>query len=358
LLLLRSIANNLTVAALAPNANLVPTDAAEVAEVAQWKYFADQEIFIPLATAFKILNGRIPYNTGVFDALVNGVVARLEVVDKILLKKTYIVGERISVADVFLASALTAAFTGMIDASLRAKIPNVVRYNNTIINTPKLAPVFGKVEYVEKQPQFVAPTKEKKEKAPKAPKPDAPKKEKAPKKEVEVEDEEPLVPAEVKVKNPLDDLPKSSFNLEEWKRQYSNLDTRGAGGSLEWFEKNFDAAGFSIHRIDFKYNEELTLPFMSANQIGGLMARWEASRKYLFASVGVLGKTNDSVITGVVVLRGQDAGPVLEVAPDMDSYTTRPLDVSKPEDKAFFDGAMAWDLVEAGREWADGKNFK
>jgi elongation factor 1-gamma len=49
------------------------------------------------------------------------------------------------------------------------------------------------------------------------------------------EEEEPLVPEEPKKRNPLDDLPKSSFNLEDWKRAYSNLDTRGSGGSLEWF---------------------------------------------------------------------------------------------------------------------------
>jgi elongation factor 1-gamma len=60
--------------------------------------------------------------------------------------------------------------------------------------------------------------------------------EKAPKKkEAEDEEEEPLVPAEPKVKNPLDDLPKSNFNLEDWKRAYSNMDTRGPGGALEWF---------------------------------------------------------------------------------------------------------------------------
>ena len=40
---------------------------------------------------------------------------------------------------------------------------------------------------------------------------------------------------EPKAKNPLDSLPKSTFNLEDWKRAYSNLDTRGPGGSLEWF---------------------------------------------------------------------------------------------------------------------------
>ena len=40
---------------------------------------------------------------------------------------------------------------------------------------------------------------------------------------------------EPKAKNPLDSLPKSTFNLEDWKRAYSNKDTRGADGSIEWF---------------------------------------------------------------------------------------------------------------------------
>jgi Elongation factor 1 gamma, conserved domain len=73
------------------------------------------------------------------------------------------------------------------------------------------------------------------------------------------------VPAEPKAKNPLDDLPKSSFNLEEWKRVYSNQDTRKE--ALPWFFKNFDHEGFSVWRFDFKYNEELTQIFMSANQV-------------------------------------------------------------------------------------------
>lgn len=87
---------------------------------------------------------------------------------------------------------------------------------------------------MEKAITYVAPKKEEKPKA--APAPAAPKEKKEkPKKEAEDDDEEPDVPAEPKVKNPLDDLPKSNFNLEEWKREYSNKDTRGAGGSLEWF---------------------------------------------------------------------------------------------------------------------------
>lgn len=102
---------------------------------------------------------------------------------------------------------------------------------------------------------------------------------------------------------------------------------------------------------------------MSSNLIGGFFNRLEASRKYLFGSVGVLGTTNDSLIEGAFILRGQDAHPVVSVAPDADSYDFKKLNVFNDEnDKKFFEAALAWDLVEEkeggapGRAWADGKN--
>jgi len=84
-------------------------------------------------------------------------------------------------------------------------------------------------------------------------------------------------------------------------------------------DPRFDSEGFSIWRIDFKYNDELTQVFMSSNQVGGFFNRLEASRKYLFGSVGVCGKANDSIITGSLICRGQDIKPVVEVAPDCTS---------------------------------------
>jgi len=127
---------------------------------------------------------------------------------------------------------------------------------------------------------------------------------------------------------------------------------------LKWFYEKFDSEGFSIWRIDFKYNDELTQVFMSSNQVGGFFNRLEASRKYLFGSVGVCGKANDSIITGSLICRGQDIKPVVEVAPDWESYEFKRLDLSNAEDKAFFEGAMAWELEVEGKSWADGKNFK
>ena len=95
---------------------------------------------------------------------------------------------------------------------------------------------------------------------------------------------------------------------------------------------------------------------MSSNQIGGFFNRLEASRKYLFGSVGVLGEPNNSLISGVFILRGQEFEPVIQVAPDWDSYSYKKIDLENPEDKKFFEAALAWDLEIDGKSWKDGKN--
>ena len=109
-------------------------------------------------------------------------------------------------------------------------------------------------------------------------------------------------------------------------------------------------------RCDFKYNEELTLIFMSSNQVGGFFNRLEASRKYLFGSLGVLGEANKSVITGVFITRGDDIKLTVDCAPDWESYEYKKLDLANDSDKKFFEDALAWDLELDGRKWADGKN--
>ena len=66
--------------------------------------------------------------------------------------------------------------------------------------------------------------------------------------------------------DPLAALPKGTFDLEEWKRFYSNND---ADDSIKWFCEHFDAEHYSIWRSDYKFNSELTMVFMSCNLVGG-----------------------------------------------------------------------------------------
>ncbi|KAI0279254.1 hypothetical protein BC826DRAFT_1094579 [Russula brevipes] len=240
--------------------------------------------------------------------------------EKHFADRTFLETERITLADITLAAEVQHASTTTVDATLRVKLPNVLRHFENIVNQPNLTSIFGSTAF------------EKKEKAPAA-------------------------PAE-KNPGPLDLLPKSTLNLEDWKRAYSNKDTRGADGLLEWLHQNFDKECYSLWRVDFKYNEELTQTFMSSNQIGGFFNRLEASRKYLFGSVGALGTANNSIIAGALIARGQEIRPVVEVAPDWESYTYERIDLDNAEQKAFFEAALAWDLEVRDKKWVDGKNVR
>lgn len=62
------------------------------------------------------------------------------------------------------------------------------------------------------------------------------------------------------------------------------------------------------------------------------------------------------------MIRGQDAAPAFDVAPDYESYEFTKLDPTDAKDKEFLDDMWSWDkpIVVEGKtyEWADGKVFK
>lgn len=74
------------------------------------------------------------------------------------------------------------------------------------------------------------------------------------------------------------------------------------------------------------------------------------------------GDNQNSLIRGAFVIRGQEAAPAFDVAPDWESYTFTKLDPSKPEDKKYVEDEWAQDTnaVVDGKEyeWAQGKIFK
>ncbi|KAI0281327.1 hypothetical protein BC826DRAFT_1180374 [Russula brevipes] len=215
---------------------------------------------------------------------------------------------------------LQHAFATTIDATLRAKLPNALRHFETIVNQPNLTSIFGSTAFAD---QYTHTPKEKK-KAPAAPA--EPKAEKKPKKE-EVDDDDDHKPYEEapKEKTPLDLLPKSTLNLEDWKRHTpikmrAALTGRSSGSTRGYFG------------VDFKYNEE------SPGDVHVLESDWwsfnrlEASRKYLFGSVGVLGTTNNSIITDALIpRRQQEIRSVVEVAPDWEGYTYELIDSTRSE---------------------------
>jgi elongation factor 1-gamma len=60
---------------------------------------------------------------------------------------------------------------------------------------------------------------------------------------------------------------KSNFVMDEWKKVYSNNDTKTV--ALPYFWEKFDKDNYSVWYCEYKYPEELRLTFMSSNLIGG-----------------------------------------------------------------------------------------
>lgn len=135
------------------------------------------------------------------------------------------------------------------------------------------------------------------------------KKEKTPaKKEAKEEPKEELDAAEMalaeepKSKDPFDAMPKGTFNMDDFKRCYSNEDE---AKSIPYFWEKFDPENYSIWFGEYKFREELTKVFMSCNLITGMYQRLDKMRKQAFASVCLFGEDNNSSISGVWIWRGQ-----------------------------------------------------
>merc|ERR1719193_3014741 len=199
--------------------------------------------------------------------------------------------------------------------------------------------------------------KGKKEDKKKEAKPQPKKEEKKPAKKEE--DAPADMPPIEKKKDPLDELPSGTkFNLEEWKRFYSNNDE---DPSIAWFWEHFDHENYSIWRGDYKYNDELTMVFMSCNLIGGMFQRLKKLKKNAFASCCLFGKDNDSSISGIWVFKGQELAFELSEDWQIDyaSYDWKKLDSKSAECKAQVAQYWKWEGKEAqGRDFNQGKILK
>merc|ERR1719225_559060 len=194
----------------------------------------------------------------------------------------------------------------------------------------------------------------------KAPKPEKKKEEPKKKKDdTKKPTEEPMeMPAEPKKTDPLDALPKGSFDLEDWKRFYSNNEE---DKSCEYFWSKFDPACYSIWRGDYRYNSELSQVFMSCNLMGGMFQRLDKLNKNAFASACVFGENDNSSISSIWVFKGHQLAFDLneDWQVDYTSYEWKKLDPALPETKTIVNQYWKWEGTDCeGRKFNQGKIFK
>lgn len=285
--------------------------------------------------------------------------AQLAQLNKVLVTKTFLVGERLTLADISVALNLLPAFRYVLDADARKQIVNVTRYFQTIVNQAGVKDIVGDVKLAEEVAQFSDSEFQKissklSKSATKTEKKEAKKEEK--KEELDAADE--AIAAEPKAKDPLDALPKGTFVMDSFKRCYSNENTLTK--AIPHFWENFDAEHYSIWKAEYKYPEELTLSFMSCNLISGMFQRLEKLKKNAFASVILFGSDNNSTISGIWVWRGQEL--VFPLSPDWqvdyESYEWTKLDPTAESTKTIVKEYFAWEGDFDGKKFNQGKIFK
>lgn len=219
----------------------------DYATILRWLSFTNAEVIPPFGGWYRPLLGLSPYNKKSVDDSSKLALKRMAVLEKHLTANTYLAGERVTLADLFGASLLTRAFATVLDKSFRDQHPAVTRWYTTIINQPAFKAVRPNPVLIDNIIQYTPPKKEEKKKETK-------------------KEEKPAEPKPEKQKHPLEALGKPKWPIDDWKRFYSNEDTRPTALNYLW--EHFDPEEYSLWRVQFKYNNELTLTFMANNLIG------------------------------------------------------------------------------------------
>lgn len=332
------------------------------AEVTQFVHFADNVLYPAACTWLYPIYGYVQGAKKPQAKTQEAVKKALATLNDVLLTRTFLVGNAVTLADIAVAISLLPLYRDALEADFRKPYVNVNRYLLTLFNQPEFKAVLGEVTFCTKAIQPVAdkkndkPKKEKKEKNEEVAsgKPSAADLEKAAEQAAKK-----AAKAAKEASARIDALPETSFNLIDWKVFYSN---NAEDDSIKYFFEKFDAAGWSVWKADYKFNEELQAIFMSSNLIGGMFQRLDKFRKYSFASLCVFGEAGASKIGGIFLMRGQDLlFDELNYNVDSPSYNFTKLDTTNATDKETISDFLKWEgefKSMGGLKFQDGKIYK
>merc|ERR1712002_1391224 len=132
------------------------SDAAARAQVVQWMSMADSDILPAACTWVFPTMGIMQFNKNATERAKEDIKGVLKALNDHLLAKTFLVGERISLADIAVACTLLSLYKQVMDPSFRGAYQNVNRWFTTIVNQPKAKDVLGAVALCSKMAEFDA----------------------------------------------------------------------------------------------------------------------------------------------------------------------------------------------------------
>jgi len=336
------------------NETLRGTNPIDQALVLQYVEFAENEILPSACTWVYPTLGFKQYNKQDTEKAQTHIKKCLALLNEFLATRTFLVGERVTLADISLCCNMVMLYVQVLDPNFRKSYGNVDRWFTTCINQPNFKKVLGDVVLCEKMAQFdnkrfaeLHPKDNKK--AGKDAKPKAAKAAPA------------AAPAEKPAKkvDVFANVPATEFVMDSWKKFYSNND---ADKFLPYLWENFDSNAWSMWHCEYKYPEEMQVQFKTSNAIDGFFQRLEGCRKHLFGNVLMFKEGDHFTLSGVWLQKGQDLIFTMEDGWNYDAehYNWRKLNPeSVPVDKNCVDSYLNWEGdYLAGRVPHDGSTFK
>ena len=297
----------------------------EKAQVRQWSDFAIFEIGYCAKEIIYPIFGWKKYCKESADKANNKVKDFMRTLDAQLKDKEFVLGSKITLADVTLFRELKYFFQLVFPKGLRDKVfPNVAKWFTKLSETEEVKKVYGKILLCNQplKPYICEEKKEEKKHEEKKPE----------KKHEEKNQEEPPKEKEKKKVNPLDELPPSKLELETFKRAF--LNNKDKEDAMNKFWEIYDPEGYSLWWVEYQnLPTECKILFRTSNSKGMFLQKCDAVRRYAFAVHGVYGVEDDYKIRGMWMFRGKEIPQEMK---DNDLYeylTFRRIDINKPEDK-------------------------
>merc|ERR1711915_1008117 len=136
------------------NEQLAGKTAIDKAHIVQWMNFADNEILPASCTWIFPILGIMHHDKNALERAKEDVRRALGVLNTHLLPRTFLVGERISLADICVCCTLLHLYQYVLDDGFRKQFQNVNRWFLTMVNQPQVKAVIGEFKLCDKMAQF------------------------------------------------------------------------------------------------------------------------------------------------------------------------------------------------------------
>ena len=289
---------------------ILGSNAFEHAKINQWIEFANCEIQnCAKELIYPIFKGKKPENKG-NENDDKKFKKYLSLLEKEFKKgNKYIMGNKLTLADIVLFRYLRFFFMFYLTEKIRNSLcPKLTLWFENIMNTQEAIEAYGRTLLCKKQlkPLDIKIEKNKNKNEPKK---------------------------EIKKENPLDFLPPSKFDLDNFKKEFCENSNKKE--VMEKFWKDFDPKGYSLWLIEYQNLEsEGKKLFRMKNSKNFFLERFDDDfKRYSFGVHGVYGNNNEFKVKGLWMWRGEDIPEEIKENEYFNYLNIKKLDCKNDKDK-------------------------